>query len=115
MSQYVHPEVLVETDWVAAHALSDELAAPSAEQRFETFFTLLIDAIAAITRARATGVGEEDDVQLSARLIPDGRLASWAELWETVVREKAEALALNLDRKMLILETLNRLEAAVGR
>jgi DNA polymerase III subunit delta' len=103
---------LPRVDWVAAHALSDELAAPAAEQRFHTFFELLLDAIAAATKARATGIGGEDEMKLAVRLIADGRLASWAELWETVVREKAEALALNLDRKMLILEALSRMEVA---
>ena len=102
-------------DWVAAHTLSDELGAAAAEQRFKTFFDLLLDSIADITRARATGAGGEDELKLAARLIPDGRLASWAELWETVVREKAEALALNLDRKSLILETLSRMEAIARR
>jgi DNA polymerase III subunit delta' len=106
---------LPKVDWVAAHALSDELAAPAAEQRFNTFFELLLDSIAAVTKARATGAGGEDEVTFAVRLIPDGRLASWSELWETVVREKAEALALNLDRKMLILETLSRIGSAARR
>jgi DNA polymerase-3 subunit delta' len=106
---------LPEVDWVAAHALSDELAAPAAEQRFNTFFDLLLGSIAAVTKARATGAGADDEVKLAARLIPDGRLATWAELWETVVREKAEALALNLDRKMLILEALSRMGLAARR
>jgi DNA polymerase-3 subunit delta' len=103
---------LPRVDWVAAHALSDELTAPATEHRFNAFFELLLDSIAAVTKARATGAGGEEEVKLAVRLIADGRLASWAELWETVVREKAEALALNLDRRMLILETLSRMEMA---
>jgi DNA polymerase III subunit delta' len=106
---------LPKVDWVGAHALSDELAGVAAEHRFETFFALLLDTLAAVTRARATGAGTEEEVKLALRLIPDGRLASWAELWETIVRDKADALALNLDRKMFILETLCRLEAAARR
>ncbi len=51
---------------------------------------------------------------MSRKLIPAGRLASWAELWETIAREKSEAQALNLDRKTLILETFARLET-LGR
>jgi len=47
---------------------------------------------------------------MARKLIPAGRLASWAELWETIVRDKAETLALNLDRRMLILDTLARVE-----
>ncbi len=41
-----------------------------------------------------------------------GKLATYAQLWETLVRDKADAEALNLDRKSLILDTLSRLEAA---
>ena len=44
--------------------------------------------------------------------LPEARLATWAELWETVVREKGDALALNLDRKSLILDTFRRIEMA---
>ena len=58
----------------------------------------------------AGGTGNEDDMALSRKLIPADRLASWAELWETIVRDKAETLALNLDRRMLILDTLARLQ-----
>jgi len=98
-------------DWQVAHALADELTASGAEQRFETFFDLLLDQLAALVRAAATGQGEADLGRLAARLVEPGGLASWAELWETVVREKADTLALNLDRKALILDTLTRLEA----
>ena len=76
---------------------------------------LLLDSSARLARAAATDEGEPGEVELAKRLIPEGRLASWAELWETVVREKAEALALNLDRKTLVLETLSHLEGASRR
>jgi len=105
-------ETLPKIDWAAAHGLADDLSGSANEQRFETFFDLLLDTSARLTRAAATGEGEPDEVALARRLIPDGRLASWAELWETVVREKADALALNLDRKTLVLQTLSRLEGA---
>ena len=62
--------------------------------------------------AAAGGRGTPDDVALAGRLIPSGGLASWAELWETIVRDKAETLALNLDRRLLILDTLARMEKA---
>ncbi|MCL4767689.1 MAG: DNA polymerase III subunit delta' [Hyphomicrobiaceae bacterium] len=106
---------LPKVDWAAAHGLADDLAGAVNEQRFETFFDLLLDLAARIVRAAATGEGEPDEVELARRLIPEGRLASWAELWETVVREKAEAVALNLDRKSLVLETLSRLEGVSRR
>jgi DNA polymerase-3 subunit delta' len=46
------------------------------------------------------------------RIIGDTRLASFAALWERVAREKADTLALNLDRKSLIMETVAGLAAA---
>ena len=48
-------------------------------------------------------------------MIPAHGLAAWAELWETLHTKKAETLALNLDRKSLVLETFARLEAAARR
>lgn len=103
---------LPKVDWTAIHTLSDELASPAAEQRFELFYELLFAEIARSLRASA-GVGPAPDEQKNARrLTPEANLASWAELWETVVAEKAQTLALNLDRKSLILDTFARLERA---
>jgi DNA polymerase-3 subunit delta' len=99
-------------DWTAAHALADSLAAGSQEQRFKAFFDLLLSELAAIVRARATGQGSASSMSLAERLIPDARLANWAALWEAIVREKADADELNLDRKALIMRTLARLETA---
>ena len=42
---------------------------------------------------------------------PRGAPAAWAELWQTALRERDEAVLLNLDRKALILGILARLEA----
>jgi DNA polymerase III subunit delta' len=97
-------------DWPVAHALGEELGSTAAEARFALFFDLLLGLIARLVRAAASGTGNLEDVALARKLIPEGRLASWAELWETIVRDKAETLALNLDRRMLILDTLARVE-----
>lgn len=106
---------LPQVDWNEIHALSDELAASAATQRFELFYGLLFELIARLVRAAATGQGHAEEVALAQRLMAEGRLASFAELWENLVREKADALALNLDRKTLILETVARLAAAARR
>jgi DNA polymerase-3 subunit delta' len=45
-------------------------------------------------------------------LIGPDRLATFAELWETLARDKADALSLNLDRKSLIITSFARLETA---
>ena len=100
---------LPKVDWSAAHALADDLGSPAADQRFETFFTVLLSVMAKAIRNAAAGAGEE----APAWSIPPERAPAWAELWETIVREKDEAVELNLDRRALILSTLSRL-AAVG-
>lgn len=107
---------LPQVHWPAVHSLADSMAAVAAEARFELFFTMLLDILARLVRAAATGDGEPRELQLARRLAgSDGdgpRLASLALLWETVAREKAETVALNLDRKTLILRTVSRLEIA---
>jgi DNA polymerase-3 subunit delta' len=99
-------------DWTAVHALADELASPAAAERFEMFYDLLLKLVARLVRAAAGVAAGEEDMRLAARLIAESKLASWAELWETVGREKSEAQALNLDRKSLILQTFGRIGAA---
>jgi DNA polymerase-3 subunit delta' len=100
-------------DWPAAHTLAEELSAAQAEDRFELFFELLLDRLAALVRAATGGaIAAAEDARIASGLIGPERLASFAELWETVAREKAETLALNLDRKALILSTVSRLETA---
>jgi DNA polymerase III subunit delta' len=99
-------------DWRAVHALSDELQPMAAQARFELFYELLLDYLARLIRAQRAGEGEKQDREAAARLIGEGRLASFAALWERIGREKTDALALNLDRKALILETFADLAAA---
>ena len=94
--------------WTDVHKIADELSPQAALPAFETFFELLLSALSGRIRAAA--------ISGDASGLPGARLASWAELWETVVREKADVMALNLDRKSFILETVARLDAlASGR
>ena len=101
---------LPQVRWASVHTLADSMSASAAEVRFELFFELLLDLVARLLRAAATGKGEPQELQLGGRLAGEARLASLASLWETVAREKAETVALNLDRKTLILRTVSRLE-----
>ena len=103
---------LPRVDWRAVHALSDELQPTAAQARFELFYELLLDYVGRLVRAQASGEGSREDKETAARLIGEGRLASFAELWERIGRETTDALALNLDRKALILETFAGLAAA---
>jgi DNA polymerase-3 subunit delta' len=95
---------LPKVDWNAAHTLADDLGAPSADQRFEMFFTIMLGVMAKAIRGAAAG-------ESTAWSIPPERAPVWAEAWEAIVREKDEALELNLDRRALILSTLSRLAA----
>jgi DNA polymerase III subunit delta' len=104
---------LPDVDWPAAHLLADQLATDAQEQRFETFFGLFLDLLARLVRLRAAGSGgAEAEPALAARLIREGRLAAWAELWRAIMQDKADADELNLDRKALIMRTIARIEAA---
>lgn len=106
---------LPKLDWSAVHTLSDELGGTAAEQKFELFFELLLGTLSRLIRARAgVAAAEADDVGLATRLMPEGSLATWASLWETIVAEKADVLLLNLDRKSLIVGVFQRLAAAAG-
>ena len=108
---------LPQLDFEAVHKLAESVGAHGAEQDFQTCFTLLLGLLARALRAKATGktpIAEE--AHLFSRLFPadasGARLATWAELWETSLREKSEVLALNLDRKAFVIDTFHRIEAA---
>ena len=103
---------LPKIDWGAAHALADDLGSPAADQRFETFFTVLLSVLAKAIRDAAAGEGASRGGGPAAWSIPPERAPVWADLWETIGREKDEAVELNLDRRALILSTLSRLAAA---
>ncbi len=102
-------------DWGEVHGLADQITGSGAEQRFEQVFELLTDTVARLVRLRAVGGAGGEDQRLAERLIPEHGLATWAELWETLLAKKAETVALNLDRKTLILETFARLQDASRR
>jgi DNA polymerase-3 subunit delta' len=101
-------------DWQAVHALADEISSQAAAERFEMFFDLLLKLVARLVRAGAGVEADAGQARLAARLVPEARLATWAELWETIAREKSETLALNLDRKSLILQTFSRIGSAAS-
>lgn len=102
---------LPEMDYEGVHALADEISASGADEAYQLFFGLAGEALARISRHAATGEGAIGvEAELAGRLKDTHALAQWAGLWETIQREKAEADALNLDRKNLVLATFFRLE-----
>jgi DNA polymerase III subunit delta' len=110
---------LPQVDYEAVHKLAETAGAHGADQDFQSFFSLLSDLLARALRARVTEIPlPEGEAEVARCLIPEGsspaRLATWARLWETIVREKAEVQAINLDRKAFIVDTFRRFEAAAG-
>ncbi len=106
---------LPQVDWPAVHTLADQLSLAANEQRFEAFFDLLLDLLARLVRARATGRAAPSELALAERLIPEAKLPAWASLWESILRERADAALLNLDKRGLILGTFAKLEAITRR
>jgi DNA polymerase III subunit delta' len=100
---------LPQIDWLAVHALGDELGSIAAEAKYELFFELLLTHLTRLIRAAASKEGDPADIQLARRIIADDQLAAWAQLWETTVAEKASTETYNLDRKSLILLTFQRI------
>jgi DNA polymerase III subunit delta' len=105
---------LPKVDWGGVHTLADQLALATQEQRFEMFFDLFLAVLARLVRARTLGHGVPAEQALAARLIPAGKLAEWAGLWDAVLAEKVATETLNLDRKALIMNTFARLEAVAA-
>jgi DNA polymerase-3 subunit delta' len=103
---------LPKVNWGDVHQLAEKLAPVAALESYTLYHELLFDLMARLIKAAATGEGREGDVAMARRIMDERRLASWAALWETLVREEAETRALNLDRKAFILGTVQRLEAA---
>lgn len=99
-------------DLKAAHMLSDELAPAAAEQKFALFYELFLATLQRLVKSLATGQGSAAELSAANRVIGPARLATFASLWETLARDKAEAMALNLDRKALILSAIAKLESA---
>jgi DNA polymerase-3 subunit delta' len=102
---------LPDLDLGVLHALADKVSPLAEEEAFETFHDLLLDLLARLVReAVEPGLLLSEEAGLRSLVRPE-KLALWAGLWETIVREKAEIMALNLDRKSFVLETGMRMRA----
>jgi DNA polymerase-3 subunit delta' len=98
-------------DWPALHTLADTLATDAQAPRFEMLLAALLDTLARLVHTAASRQGTPEEVALAARLIPDARLPAWAGTWQAILRDKADAEELNLDRKALLVRTVARIEA----
>ncbi len=91
--------------------LIDQVPATGGETApFLTILDLLEGLMGRLARHALTGEGAlPAETRLAARLTEADRLATWAELWETIGRVRADALALQLDRKAILVDLLTRL------
>src|SRR5690606_15913330 len=78
---------LPKLDLKSVHAIADELQGSAQDAKFQLFLDLYQATLARLVAAQATGRGSEADVSLARRLIGPGRLATFAELWETLARD----------------------------
>jgi DNA polymerase-3 subunit delta' len=105
---------LPELDGPAAHKLAERLGGfGSDSERLELFLSLLLGLMERLIREAATGDGAiGGEKELAARLLTPAALPHWVETWEAIGHAKADAASLNLDRSLLVLETLYRLQQA---
>jgi len=101
------------TDYDLVHNLADSVSGVGADERYALFHAMLSDLVVRLVShvAGSTQV-PGGEAEIAARLISPGTLAQWAALWETLQREKAQADALNLDRKALVMKAFFQIEEA---
>ena len=103
---------LPEIEGPRLHRQVERLGAPGDTERLDLYLALLLGLIERLIRFTATGEGATGDEQrLAGKLVSPANLAYWAEASEAISDAKAEALGLNLDGSLLVLETWFRLQA----
>lgn len=107
------------TDIEALHALADKGARRGADQTFQMLMELLRDWIARAVRVGAGGPVGSDIVPgesaAMVRLTSGVSLDRWVEVWEKIGELANRAEALNMDRKLVILNAFSMLEATASR
>jgi DNA polymerase-3 subunit delta' len=102
-------------DIPALHRLADGVGGSDGEERFETLTMLLIDFLERLIAGTAEGVPRsvmDEEAALLRRLGDPARLDRWVEVWETLRTLFGRADAVNLDRKLVLLDAFFTLEAA---
>ena len=103
---------LPELDGNALHALAEGVSRWGAEGSFRVLAELLPATLArAIAKAAEPGAGEGREAPLT-RLLRRRGLDRWVEVWEKITELFAQADAVNLDRKQVVLNVFFALEEA---
>ncbi len=98
-------EALPKLDWLAVHALADQIAGRDGLADYDTLMITILDWLAGTLRARAEAGDSGESISLN-------RLAPLAEVWEKVVEAARETEVLNLDKRPLVLSIFADLAAA---
>jgi DNA polymerase III subunit delta' len=102
---------LPELDGTRLHGLVEGLSSASDSERLDLYLSLLLGVMEQLIRITATGEGAPaGERALAERFLSRANLAYWAEAWEAISFEKAEAFSLNLDKSLLVLDTWFRLQ-----
>jgi DNA polymerase-3 subunit delta' len=99
---------LPDLDIPAMHAFADSVSGRSAEDAYESF----LDHLRQWLGRRVRRESEPDEAADPSAAVAGVPLARWAEVWEKVNRSAAEAEALNLDRKQVVLSIFMTLARA---
>lgn len=103
---------LPELDGNALHAFADSVSRWGADDAFRVFSELMPATLArAITKAAEPGAEEGRDAVL-IKLLRRRGLDRWVEVWEKITELFAQADAVNLDRKQVVLNAFFALEEA---
>ncbi|MCB1487366.1 MAG: DNA polymerase III subunit delta' [Bauldia sp.] len=93
---------LPNADVGAMHALADAVSKRGADDAYDGFLDTVRGWLGRRVRGEGEPAGEPAPTGVATRL----PLARWAEVWEKVTETSAEAEALNLDRKQVVLSIL---------
>jgi len=104
-------------DVAGVHAFADKLARPGADETYGTAMDLLSWWVARMVRAGADpaaglpgGEVVAGEADAARRLAARGALERWVDVWEKIGRQVAQADALNLDRRQVVLGAFQALE-----
>ncbi|MCB2102278.1 MAG: DNA polymerase III subunit delta' [Rhodobacterales bacterium] len=105
---------LPDLDVPALHDLAGRVAGPTADGAYRVLTDLIRRWLGALVTDAARGRGPADPAEaaLAARLLADGGLDRWLEVWEKINRLLARADGANLDRKQIVLNIFLALETA---
>ncbi len=99
-------------DWAAVHKLSDSLARPDAEERYEVGVQMLLDRLESAIRSVARGAADQA-VGWIAGPGDAGQLDRLLQVWDKARDLFATAKSANLDKRTVLIQVFAAVEGAV--